>query len=74
MRVRDLEAPVTAAKADWMGDELDWVHPDLLEADCRAAMPKQSNRQAARGYVLEYITENISEPSPRLPARRSLRE
>jgi|GEM_PF-2867764 len=62
--ISDLPAPVTAAKADWLVAS-HWIGftpvgdgPDA-PAKCQATIAKQ----AANGYVIEYITRNFGTPS-----------
>lgn len=66
MRISDLDGPVTASKADWL-QATDWIGFTPTSSKPGAVPQCQStiNRQAAGGYILEYITENISEPNAR---------
>jgi 5-methylcytosine-specific restriction protein A len=65
MRIQDLPAPVTAAKADWLAGTR-WLgftpRSGSLNAreSCRAAI----NGQFGSGYVLEYVTLTFGEVNP----------
>lgn len=65
MRIRDLSRPVVAAKSDylgattWIGFTPSGTGHDAVEK-CRSTIA----RQAAGGYVLEYITQNFGVPNP----------
>lgn len=65
MRISDLLAPVTSAKADWLVATT-WIgftpsaNGSRAVAQCQATI----NRQMAGGYVLEYITKGIERPNP----------
>lgn len=65
MKIRDLPAPVTASKADWLAGTT-WLGFTPTEDDLTARNKCQSTiqRQFGNGYVLEYITEQFSEPNP----------
>lgn len=63
-RIRDLPAPVMAAKADWLIAS-HWIGftptgqgPDAVQ-QCQATI----SRQMRNGYVLEYVTQTIDEPN-----------
>lgn len=65
MKIRDLPAHVTAAKADWTTIS-SWTgftpNNDTLTArnKCQSTIYKQLNN----GYMLEYITEQFGKPNP----------
>lgn len=65
MQIRDLPAPVTASKADWLAGTT-WLGFTPTEGDLTARNKCQSTiqRQFGSGYVIEYITEQFSEPNP----------
>jgi 5-methylcytosine-specific restriction protein A len=65
MQIRDLPAPVTAAKADWLpGDH--WLGFTPVDGSgparerCRATI----NSQVRQGYVIEYVTRKFDDPNP----------
>jgi 5-methylcytosine-specific restriction enzyme A len=68
--VKDLGAPVTAAKVDWLpGDSPDgakWMGFTPLGMSPAAIAQCQSTiaRQANGGYILEYITQTFGKPNP----------
>ena len=64
MQIRDLPAPVTASKADWLAGTT-WLGFTPTEGDLSARNKCQSTiqRQFGSGYVIEYITEQFSEPN-----------
>ncbi len=65
MQIRELPAPVTASKADWLAGTT-WLGFTPTEGDLTARNKCQSTiqRQFGSGYVIEYITEQFSEPNP----------
>ena len=65
MRIGDLPAPVTAAKADWLAGTT-WLGftPTNDSLSSRNQCQGTIQRQYANGYVIEYITEQFSEPNP----------
>lgn len=65
MQVRDLPAPVTASKADWLAGTT-WLGFTPADSGLTARNQCQSTiqRQFGSGYVIEYITEQFSEPNP----------
>lgn len=65
MQIRDLPAPVTASKADWLAGTT-WLGFTPSNSDLTARNKCQSTiqRQFGSGYVVEYITEQFSEPNP----------
>lgn len=64
MRIRDLPAPVTASKADWLPGTT-WIgftpqgQGPGAAAQCQATV----RRQFGEGYVLERITQSFGEPN-----------
>jgi 5-methylcytosine-specific restriction protein A len=64
MQVRDLPAPVSASKADWLAGST-WLGFTPTDGDLTARNKCQSTiqRQFGSGYVIEYITEQFSEPN-----------
>lgn len=86
MRVRDLSAPVTAAKVDWLpGESPNGAHwmgftplgdSPAAVSQCQAVI----SRQADNGYILEYVTLTFGQPNsefdndPRLQRERELHE
>lgn len=64
MRIRDLPAPVTASKADWLPGTT-WLgftpqgHGPGAAAQCQSTV----RRQFGNGYVLERITQLFGEPN-----------
>jgi 5-methylcytosine-specific restriction protein A len=65
LQIRDLPAPITASKADWLAGTT-WLGFTPTEGDLTARNRCQSTiqRQFRGGYVIEYITEQFSEPNP----------
>jgi len=65
MQIRDLPASVTASKADWLAGTT-WLGFTPTEGDLTARNKCQSTiqRQFGDGYVIEYITQQFSEPNP----------
>jgi len=65
MKVADLPAPVTAAKADWLAGST-WLgfSPTNGNVQSRNQCQGTIQRQYAGGYVIEYITEQFSKPNP----------
>ncbi|MBI2260289.1 MAG: HNH endonuclease [Caulobacterales bacterium] len=65
LRIRDLPAPVTASKADWLAGTT-WIGftPPSGNLTSRNDCTKTIQRQFGQGYVIEYITEQFSEPNP----------
>jgi 5-methylcytosine-specific restriction protein A len=65
MKIRDLPAPVTAAKADWLPGThwLGFTPTDgsgVARERCRATI----NSQMHGGYVIEYVTRKFGDPNP----------
>ncbi|MDP3870421.1 HNH endonuclease [Phenylobacterium sp.] len=65
MLVRDLPAPVTASKADWLPGAT-WLGftPSDGSLQARARCQATIKKQFGSGYVLEYITANFGQPNP----------
>ena len=65
MKISDLAAPVTASKADWLAAST-WMGftPMGNGPNARNSCQSSVRRQFGNGYVLEYITEQISDPNP----------
>lgn len=65
MRISDLPGPITASKADWLAGTT-WLgfSPTNGSLQSRNQCQGTIQRQYAGGYVIEYITEQFSEPNP----------
>lgn len=65
IKVKDLPAPINAAKADWLAGTT-WIGftPTSGDGSARAGCQSTIQRQFGKGYVLEYITEQFSQPNP----------
>ena len=65
MRILNLPAPVTAAKADRLAATT-WIGftPTADSSNSVAQCQATINRQMAGGYVVEYITRSIQQPNP----------
>ncbi|SDB60852.1 5-methylcytosine-specific restriction enzyme A [Agrobacterium fabrum] len=65
MKISDLPAPITASKADWLAGTT-WIGFTPTDDTLTARNQCQSTiqRQFSDGYVIEYITEQFSEPNP----------
>ena len=65
MQIKDLPAPVTASKADWLAGTT-WLGFTPTGSDRNARVQCQSTitKQYGSGYVIEYITKQFSEPNP----------
>ena len=65
MRISDLDRPITAAKSHWVpgGSSLAFT-PSDASVNARAACTSAVNRQAAGGYVLDYVSKDIEKPNP----------
>jgi 5-methylcytosine-specific restriction protein A len=65
LQIRDLPAPVTAAKADWLPGT-HWLGFTPMDGSgaarerCRATI----NSQVRGGYVIEYVTRKFGDPNP----------
>lgn len=65
MKVSDLGAPVTASKADWLAATTWMGFTPMGEGpNARNSCQSSVRRQFGNGYVLEYITEQFSDPNP----------
>ena len=64
MKISDLPAPITASKADWLAGTT-WIGFTPTDDTLTARNQCQSTiqRQFGGGYVIEYITEQFSEPN-----------
>ncbi|WP_340692199.1 HNH endonuclease [Hyphomonas sp.] len=65
MKIKDLPAPITAAKADWLPGTT-WVGftPTGTGPDAREKCQTTINRQVDGGYVIERITDKFGDPNP----------
>jgi len=65
MKIADLSAPITASKADWLAGTT-WLGFSPTNGSLQSRNQCQSTiqRQYAGGYVIEYITEQFSQPNP----------
>ena len=65
LTVKDLPAAITASKADWLAGTT-WLGftPTNGSLSSRNQCEGTIQRQYADGYVIEYITEQFSEPNP----------
>lgn len=65
MQIRDLPAPVTASKADWLVGTT-WIGftPSAPGLTARNKCQSTIQRQFGQGYVIEYITEQFNDPNP----------
>lgn len=63
--IRDLPARITASKADWLPGTT-WIGftPTGTGYDTHAQCQSTIQRQFGNGYVIEYVTEQFSEPNP----------
>lgn len=64
MKIKDLPAPVTASKADWLPGTT-WLGFTPTDGDLGSRNRCQSTiqRQFGNGYVIEYITETFQKPN-----------
>lgn len=64
MKIKDLPAPVTASKADWLPGTT-WLGFTPTDGDLGSRNKCQSTiqRQFGSGYVIEYITETFQRPN-----------
>jgi len=64
MKIRDLPAPVTASKADWLPGTT-WLGFTPVDGDLGSRNKCQSTiqRQFGGGYVIEYVTERFENPN-----------
>lgn len=65
IKVKDLPAPINAAKADWLAGTT-WIGftPKTDSQDTRNKCTKTIQRQAGGGYIIEYIVETAEKPNP----------
>jgi 5-methylcytosine-specific restriction protein A len=65
MRIADLPEPVVTAKSDWLVAS-HWIGftPVGTGPDATSRCTSAIARQAAGGYVVEYITQSFGEPNP----------
>ena len=65
MKIKDLPAPVTASKGDWLPGTT-WLGFTPADGDLGSRNQCQSTiqRQFGNGYVIEYITETFQKPNP----------
>lgn len=64
MKIRDLPAPVTASKADWLAGTT-WLGFTPTSGDLSSHNKCQGTiqRQFGGGYVIEYVTESFEKPN-----------
>jgi 5-methylcytosine-specific restriction protein A len=64
MKIKDLTAPVTASKADWLPGTT-WLGFTPVDGDLGSRNQCQSTiqRQFGNGYVIEYVTERFENPN-----------
>lgn len=65
LKIRDLPAPITASKADWLAGTT-WIgfSPPSDDLQSRNDCSRTIQRQFGKGYIIEYITEQFSQPNP----------
>jgi 5-methylcytosine-specific restriction protein A len=65
LKIRDLPAPITASKADWLAGTT-WIgfSPPSDDLQSRNDCSRTIQRQFGEGYIIEYITEQFSQPNP----------
>jgi 5-methylcytosine-specific restriction protein A len=75
MRIRDLPAPVTATKADWLPGTT-WLGftPQGQGPSAAAQCQSTVRRQFGKGYVLERITQAFGEPNARFASDPQVKE
>ncbi|RXT40266.1 hypothetical protein [Bradyrhizobium betae] len=65
MRIKDLPAPVTAAKADWLpGTHWIGFTPRNGSTNAREQRRAAINAQINGGYIIEYVTLKFDDPNP----------
>jgi 5-methylcytosine-specific restriction enzyme A len=65
MQIKDLPAPVTAAKADWLpGTHWLGFTPTDASGNARERCRATINSQINGGYVIEYVTRKFDDPNP----------
>lgn len=64
MRIKDLPAPVTAAKADWLPGT-NWIGFTPRDGSTRAREQRRAaiNAQLDGGYIIEYVTLKFDDPN-----------
>ena len=64
MKIKDLHEPIVASKADWLpGDDWLGFTPQAKGSHAAAKCQSTIQRQSAKGYVLEYVTEGMEKPN-----------
>ena len=65
MRIRDLPAPVTASKADWLPG-VTWIGftPRTDDLEGRNKCQSTIRTQCGHGYIIEYATKGFEKPNP----------
>jgi 5-methylcytosine-specific restriction enzyme A len=65
MRIKDLSAPVTAAKADWLPGT-NWIGFTPVDGSTSAREKRRAtiNMQIGGGYIIEYVTLKFDDPNP----------
>jgi 5-methylcytosine-specific restriction enzyme A len=65
MRIKDLPAPVTAAKADWLPGT-HWIGFTPVDGSTNAREKRRTtiNAQINGGYIIEYVTLKFDDPNP----------
>lgn len=65
MKIKDLTAPLVAAKSDWLIAS-DWIGFTPADGSTRAKAQCESTiaGQARSGYIVEYITQSFGKPNP----------
>lgn len=65
LKISDLPAPITASKADWLAGTT-WIgfSPPADDLQSRNDCSRTIQRQFGKGYIIEYITEQFSQPNP----------
>jgi 5-methylcytosine-specific restriction protein A len=65
MRIKDLPAPVTAAKADWLPGT-HWIGFTPVDGSTNAREKRRAaiNAQIDGGYIIEYVTLKFDDPNP----------
>ena|ERR1700676_4535555 len=65
MRIKDLPAPVTAAKADWLpGTHWIGFTPSNGSLNAREQRRATISAQINSGYIIEYVTLKFDDPNP----------
>jgi 5-methylcytosine-specific restriction protein A len=65
LRVKNLPALILTSKADWLAGTT-WIGFTPTSGDLKSRAECQSTiqKQFGQGYVIEYITEQFSQPNP----------